>query len=697
MLILILTPIVIFFGGMIAFVSITVHGIVVKDADKILESYGDALSKDIRLDFELAMNSADTLSRSFEGMFENLTVLTRSDAMIMLQKRLEQNPQFFGTWTYWEKNAFDGRDQANANRMGHDATGQFIPYWTRSESGYQVRPLDLTEQFQEQVNQVMKSGKNTILEPYWYEIDGQSKLFISVISPVVHNGKSIGLTGIDLALDGLGARLGEYSFYDSGFASLITNSGMIAFHPHSSLLGVDYFESPAMANQEGSDLVREAVRAGEQVRIEGQSDVVEKQVYRLFTPVYIGDTAAPWSAIVVVPVHEVVKQAQLLTTTILLVSAAVIIVLALVVVFVANIVVRPIRTAVLHGQEMAAGDFTRAMPAKFSGRKDEIGDLARIFVSIGDSMRDVIGKIQDSARGVLESSETMHSASQQSADAASEVAVSIEQVARSAENQMQGAEESAKSMEDMTQGVQSVAGAASSLSESANDMTDRANAGQRSVQNAVEQMNRIQNEAGTTKTVIEQLQVSAHQIESIVSLITDISEQTNLLALNAAIEAARAGEAGRGFAVVANEVRKLADETRGSASDIQQLVAGIQADAVRATDSMNANETEVNRGIERIVEVGAAFDQILHSIQSVAQDIVEMSAVAEEMSAGAEEIAATSEEIASSAESSFEHTQQVAAAAEEQLAQMEEMTQTSESLQQLATELENLVDRFKVS
>ena len=97
------------------------------------------------------------------------------------------------------------------------------------------------------------------------------------------------------------------------------------------------------------------------------------------------------------------------------------------------------------------------------------------------------------------------------------------------------------------------------------------------VLNVATQMDTIHTTFKETTEIMNNMAKHSDEIQNITSMITDISEQTNLLALNAAIEAARAGEYGKGFAVVAEEVRKLAEQSKNSASEIDSMVQVIQS------------------------------------------------------------------------------------------------------------------------
>src|SRR5690625_5175871 len=384
MLLFILVPTLLFFIGTISFVSFTVQNIAKKDAEEMLVAHGESLANELRLEMEKPLKAVETLSNSFKGVIEGGTVPRRESANNMLKQVLENNPHVLTAWMFWEENAFDGNDEEYVNTIGHDNTGRFIPVWSQTESGeFNVDPVidyDVPgSDVYDNINNVLETGENSIFEPFYYEVDGEDVLITSIVAPVKVNGKIIGMTGVDISLHILDEYISEFSFYNTGFAGLMSNMGTVISHNNDELIGENYFETDAVKKNKDIRQVSEAVNKGESARIEGFSNALQTDVYRLFTPINVSGVQTPWSAFLAAPIDQVMKDAKNLTISIISISLVVIIILAIIILFVTRTIVGPIHKVVEHGKEMANGNFSRKNDKKDIKRKDEIGELEFIF------------------------------------------------------------------------------------------------------------------------------------------------------------------------------------------------------------------------------------------------------------------------------------------------------------------------------
>lgn len=141
--------------------------------------------------------------------------------------------------------------------------------------------------------------------------------------------------------------------------------------------------------------------------------------------------------------------------------------------------------------------------------------------------------------------------------------------------------------------------------------------GAASVDRTLEGMQTLQTTVEAIAQHSQSLNLSAEQIGTITTLVFELANQTNMLALNAAVEAVRAGEKGKGFAVVAAEIRKLADQSRQSASRIDRLVGDIQKLVRTVTQATTEGNQTVQRGVDLAQSTAIAFNGVEKAIDEV--------------------------------------------------------------------------------
>ncbi|MEK3934942.1 methyl-accepting chemotaxis protein [Sporosarcina sp. FSL W7-1349] len=362
--------------------------------------------------------------------------------------------------------------------------------------------------------------------------------------------------------------------------------------------------------------------------------------------------------------------------------------------FLGRSISRPVKRLVQKAVLISGGDLTQDDIRLRS--KDELGDLATAFNEMKGNLHALIRTVNDNAIQVTASAGQLSANTEEAARTSEELSHHMETMAEGAQTAAASAEGSSSAMEETAVSVQRIAESAQTLQTRAIETMGLAETSEQSVQTAKEQMTVIHDSSYKTNELIRQLSRQILEIENITQVITDITEQTNLLALNAAIEAARAGEHGKGFAVVAEEVKKLAEQSKASASQIAQLTTTIQQDAKNVEQAVAGSLKNVEEGVGVIDEAGQAFSAIVYAVQQMSGQIVDISAATEEISAGAEEVSASVQEIAFRSSQSSERTRQSTAAVDQQLATLQEINAVAHNLSQQAHQLQQAIQEFKV-
>lgn len=362
--------------------------------------------------------------------------------------------------------------------------------------------------------------------------------------------------------------------------------------------------------------------------------------------------------------------------------------------FISRGIARPVRVVTDGLNEIASGNLTiDLLKVK---NKDEIGDMAAAFNKMGTDVANMVRKINLSATQLAVQSEELSASSEESL-------ASSEMVAKTAENQLMGSEkqqriieQSSSSMEELSLGVAEIASNNEEMLQSTETVSKLVTTGSSVVGEVSVQMTTIHTTIQESSVIMEEMAQHSNEIQKITTLITSIAEQTNLLALNAAIEAARAGEYGKGFAVVAEEVRKLAEQSKTSATEIGTMVSMIQNASKRAVTSINAGSERVDIGIAATEQSRLVFEEIQNAVGDVATKVETVSAAIEEIQAMAEEVSYGAGEIAQLSGEAAASAGDTSAATEEQLAVNEEISSSAQALAKLAEDLQMEMKHFRV-
>ncbi|MDQ5878271.1 MAG: hypothetical protein QG638_1003 [Pseudomonadota bacterium] len=281
----------------------------------------------------------------------------------------------------------------------------------------------------------------------------------------------------------------------------------------------------------------------------------------------------------------------------------------------------------------SSGDLTRRADTT---HQDEIGRMANAFNIMMTQLQKIIGEVRGS--------------SDQVAASADQLAGSSAQLAEVSEQQSGAVASSAAAIEELTVAIASVSETARDVHTQAVDSVSRTTEGSEKVSHLAGEIQRLQQSMVDIARTVDEFVKSTQAITGMTQEVRDIADQTNLLALNAAIEAARAGEAGRGFAVVADEVRKLAEKSGKSASEIDSVTRSIMSQSSAVQDAITAGERAIETSMTLATDVEAVLLHSRDSVERSTHGVTEISDSVSEQKVASTDIAQSMERIANMVE-----------------------------------------------
>lgn len=356
---------------------------------------------------------------------------------------------------------------------------------------------------------------------------------------------------------------------------------------------------------------------------------------------------------------------------------------------------KPINRLGRQARIMAEGDLTGEDIEVASN--DELGDLVTAFNEMKHNLVGLIRRVGEASDKVTAYSEELYASTDHVATTTQGVSRLFEEMNVAAQGSSKRAEEGTVGVNQAVDGLNQIAAASQGVNEQTIHTLEAANGGLETVQLAEKRMQEIRRANELTQQMVNRLSNQSLEIEKITRSITAITEQTNLLALNAAIEAARAGEHGKGFAVVAAEVRKLAEESKQSAIQIQTVVRDIQRDTEQVESAFEESSVHVENGVSQMGEVAEAFREIVSVIEETSRQMSEIAAATEEVSANTTEVAVSVEDMSTNAVSTQRSVEEAGANVEEQLAAIQEINGIAETMSHMSSELKDVVHVFKTT
>ncbi|NMO77524.1 methyl-accepting chemotaxis protein [Niallia alba] len=329
--------------------------------------------------------------------------------------------------------------------------------------------------------------------------------------------------------------------------------------------------------------------------------------------------------------------------------------------------------------------------------KDQTGHMARALYETRKTLKNLTSDLQIVSSTVTNHSNNLSKNTAENVSSITQMVKTIDQLATGNSEQAETMSEISKTLSGVVSLIDGIATKTSENVEQAAHSLESITEGQSSVDIQTKKMEETLHVSNGVNHSINELKGMINQVTGFVGIITSIAEQTNLLALNASIEAARAGEAGKGFSVVADEIRKLAEETSNSASEITSIIEKTSEKTDLAVSNIEQSNKLVAEQKETLNITKEAFDKIRRMHEGIVDGFTQTAAAMKTVNKNSQTVSNQIQDLTSHVEEIAASTEEIAAVGQEQLASTEIIASAAKELDILAVQLNKQIKKFQIS
>lgn len=356
-------------------------------------------------------------------------------------------------------------------------------------------------------------------------------------------------------------------------------------------------------------------------------------------------------------------------------------------------IVDPLRKFAEFIKISGSGDLAYAVVDKSN---DETGIITRNFSEMISKTAGLITKIRDISSNVYKSTDEIDTLTEYSNKESEQIAATMVEISKGTEEQVLRVSEGVDVMGKLADGINKMKEGMNTTSfiiEKFNTTIDTSMQTIKELNERSEDTNRFSQEMIRDINILYN---DMNEIMEITDMIMNISEQTKLLSLNAAIEAQRAGQAGRGFSVVADEVRKLAVESKDASIKINGIINDVRSKTEQTVSEANDSTVIVNDQIVAVKKTNEAFKEMSSALSGINEKIELMKLAVDKILELKNNTMTAIEGIAAISEETAACTGNVNSSSANQIEYMLNMKDLIDILTNLAKDLNNSIEKFKL-